>query len=55
MGVWMHYIQHHPSTLMQNMQLIRNGPSKPMISSREFDEDILICTLIMFLFSKNWF
>lgn len=41
MGVSMHYIPHHLSTLMQSMQLISNGLLKLMISSREFFLDTL--------------
>lgn len=45
MGVSMHCIPHHLSTLMQNMPLMSNGLLKLMISSREF----YLVTLVLYL------
>lgn len=43
----MHYIQHHLSTLMQNMQLMSIGLLKLMISSREFILDTPVINLCL--------
>ena len=47
MDVSMHYIQHHLSTLMQNMQLMSIGLLKLMISSREFILDTPVINLCL--------
>lgn len=47
MGVSMHFIQHHLSTLMQNMRLMSNGLLKLMISFREFFLGALVIDLCL--------